>query len=255
MGCKRFILIFIFLFIIISFSFAWGKTGHHIIVEIAKNYVVKNVQDSVKKYLGKMSWESASTWMDETKGNPQSDYMKQWHFIYIKKGKRYNSTISEGNNVINQLQIAIDNLKKRSKLTKEEINFNLKVLFHLIGDMHQPLHVGYEKRKGKEIKIIFDGNSMSLHHIWDSDIIKYKKIRYKNIKNLALKISNDSVQKLSDINLIEWLNQTRQFLDVVYDCPYVINADYINKSYEIIEKQLLYAGIRLAVVLNVIFKN
>lgn len=54
-------LIIIFLLKITSLSYGWGRVGHNIIVEIAKNYIPKNIQDSVNNYLGEMSWESAST--------------------------------------------------------------------------------------------------------------------------------------------------------------------------------------------------
>jgi len=237
-------------------SFGWGKVGHHIIVEIAKGYVSKDVQDSVNKYLGDMTWDAASTWMDELRGNAQYDYMKQWHYINIEKGNQYDTTIENGNNVVKQLEIAINNLKNRSKFTKEEINLNIKVLFHLMGDLHQPLHVGYGiDRGGNSIKLTFNGKQLSLHRVWDTDIIEYKKLTVEGIQGMIDKTSHRKIRKMVKGNPVFWLNQSRTTLDVVYSYTDVISEDYINKSYPIIENLLMEGGLRLGNVLNEIFKG
>ncbi|NMC99662.1 MAG: hypothetical protein GYA62_08080, partial [Bacteroidales bacterium] len=84
---------FLFLFTLISsLSFGWGEIGHHIIAEIAKAHVNNNIQDSVNKYLGSMSWESAATWMDDMRRNKEYAYFKTWHYINIEKDMPYDST-------------------------------------------------------------------------------------------------------------------------------------------------------------------
>lgn len=252
----KFISIFILLSNTISFCYGWGKQGHQIIVEVAKNYVSKNIQDSVQKYLGNMTWESASTWMDEMRSNSQYDYIKTWHYLDMEKGTKYNDTIANGNNVVNQLQLAINNLKNRAKLTKEEINFNLKVLFHLIGDIHQPLHVGYGVDKGgNTIKVTFNGKPTNLHHVWDTDIIEYKNITLKDIRDLLSKTSERRLKEISNVSIVECMEQNRKLLAPVYSYSNIITDDYINKSEPLIEEQLLFAGIRLGKILNDVFNK
>jgi len=258
MGAKnlKFTLLFLFVIGLNTTSFGWGKVGHHIIVEIAKSYVSKDVQDSVNKYLGDITWDAASTWMDELRGNTQYDYMRQWHYINIDKGSQYDTTIENGNNVVKQLEIAIHNLKNRSKLTKEEINLNIKVLFHLMGDIHQPLHVGYgNDRGGNSIKVTFEGKQLNLHRIWDTDIIEYKKLSAEVIEGMIDKTSHRRVRKIVRGNPVLWLNQSRTTLNFVYSYTDVISEDYINKSYPIIENLLMEGGLRLGNLLNEIFRG
>ena len=65
------------LFLTLRFSsFAWGPLGHNIIAEIAMDNLDKSVKDSVQKYLGDMTIEQASTWMDDMRKDHSYDYMK-----------------------------------------------------------------------------------------------------------------------------------------------------------------------------------
>src|SRR3989344_7221750 len=122
-------------------SFAWGKTGHNIVAQIAKANLEPGVLDSVQKYLGTMSFEDASTWMDDVRKDTSLNYMKPWHYVNVEKDKTY---VKNSNpNIINELEVVIGTLNNRSGKKKEDINFALKQLFHLVGDLHQPLHVGY----------------------------------------------------------------------------------------------------------------
>jgi len=246
--------IFITLSLISVFSYGWGEKGHHIIVQVAKAYINKNIQDSVDKYLGDMSWEKASTWMDDMRRNPEYAYFKTWHYINIEKDMPYDSAKTGVDNVYVQLQNAINKLKNKEKLTHEQITFNLKILFHLIGDFHQPLHVGYGiDRGGNDIKIDFLGKRTNLHAIWDSDLIDQTNISFESVNALTSKKLYASYLKKTDINLMLWMTQTRKLLPTLYNFSSPIDESYIDKSKSIIQHQLALAGIRLAMILNTIF--
>jgi len=237
-------------------SFGWGKVGHHIIVDVAKSYVSKSVHDSVTKYLGDMSWGSAATWMDEMRSDKQYDYFKQWHYINVDNGGQYDSTIANGNNVVKQLGVAIINLQNRSKLTPEQINLNIKILFHLMGDLHQPLHVGYgTDRGGNDVKVMYNGKQFSLHRIWDTDIIESKKTTAEDVMGLLSKTPKRKIKKIVRGDIVQWFNQSRESMNVVYSNTDVITEDYIDRCYPIIENQLFDGGVRLGKVLDDIFKK
>src|ERR1035437_4237751 len=123
-------LTFAFLFLCYSLSiYSWGEQGHLITGDIALIVVKKAVKDSVNKYLDGMKWGEGATWMDVVRTDPAYDYMQKWHYINIEKDSIYKK--SEEENVVNEIEMAIDKLKNRSKLSKQEIAVNIKILFHL----------------------------------------------------------------------------------------------------------------------------
>lgn len=45
-------------------------------------------------------------------------------------------------------------------------------LIHLLGDVHQPLHVGYGRDYGgNEVKVTLFGQDTELHAVWDSGMV------------------------------------------------------------------------------------
>lgn len=253
---------FLLIFTLPKISFAWGKTGHQIVAQIAKINLEAGVLDSVQKYLGDMSFENASTWMDDVRKDTSLSYMKPWHYVNVEKDKTYvynkSDELKLSNNIIEQLEFAIEYLtSSRKHLGQQDKNFNLKLVFHLIGDLHQPLHVGYAVDKGgNEIKVKYEGKDKNLHSVWDSEIIKSANINFETIEKKCKKLSSGKKKKIMQIDVLEWMNESRSYLPKVYKFKNgELDAKYIKKNAKIIEKQLMYAGLRLAAVLNATFKK
>jgi hypothetical protein len=238
-----------------SKSFAWGPAGHQIVAEIAKQYLNKNVKDSVDKYLNGMSFEEAATWMDDIKKDHQHDNMNSWHYINIEKDKTYVKTNEE--NVVNELEKAIAQLNNKKQLNKEEINLDLKLVFHLIGDLHQPLHTGYASdRGGNTEKYDFMGKEKNLHHIWDMDIIEHENITTGDCIKIISKLAPSQIKEIEKIDVVKWMEQSRSYLPDVYAIKNgTVTEAYITKNAATIKIQLADAGLRLAAVLNEAFKK
>ena len=122
-------------------SFAWGSKGHQLVAEIAFRYLDDSTQKVVRHYLRKMSIEEAGTWMDDMRSNNYYDYMKTWHYINIPKDSVYKPKI-EGN-ILTVMNSIIVEMKHKEKLKDSQIKQDILMAFHLIGDLHQPLHNGY----------------------------------------------------------------------------------------------------------------
>ncbi len=251
---KKLFTILFFTALFPTYIFAWGAKGHKIVAAIAKQCLDKQVVDSVQKFLGVMSFEEASVWMDEVRGQHEYDYLKPWHYVNVEKDKTYVKT--KDPEVVNQIEIYISVLKEKGTRDKENIFFALKVLFHLIGDLHQPLHCGYKGDKGgNSVELRFLKRKSNLHKVWDSEIIEEANISLSDCLNLANKMSSEEKKKIQNANVEVWMNEARTLLPEVYNFEEKINQDYVDKNKTVIEKQLVRAGIRLAMVLHQTFKK
>jgi len=243
--------------------FAWGKKGHGIVAEIAFALLDSNTKKAVYKYLelttidlGATTIEEASTWMDEVRSDHKYDYMREWHYVNIEKGNQYVET-KEGN-AINALNNAITALEHRDNLSNEEIKKNLMIIFHLTGDIHMPLHVGYGSDKGgNDIKVKYLSNPTNLHRVWDTEIIESENITANDCLLTYNRFDKDEIAKFKEINIENWIYEPRALLGKVYNFPAdgVLDQAYADKNKTIIKQQLLIAGIRLAAVLEKLFQS
>jgi hypothetical protein len=233
---------------------AWGKKGHGIVAEIAYSMLDSNTKQAVTKYLNGTSIQSAATWMDEVRSDHSYDYMKTWHYVNIAKGHQYEAT-KEGN-IINALNTAINELEHRDKLSDEDIKKNLMIVFHLAGDLHMPLHVGYETDKGgNDVHITYMSKPTNLHKLWDTDIIEQEDVTANSCMVLYNRFDKNEISSFKVINTEKWINEPRGLLSTVYHYHGdTIDQAYVDKNLPIIKQQLLIAGIRLAAVLEQVFK-
>lgn len=251
---KKLLILLSFSLLLPASTYAWGSKGHKIIAAIAKQCLSKQEADSVQKYLGVMSFEEASVWMDEIRGQHEYDHLKSWHYVNVEKDKTYVKT--KDPEVVNQIEIYISQLKEKGERDKEKTNFALKVIFHLIGDLHQPLHCGYKADKGgNEIQVDYLGKGTNLHKVWDSEIIEDTNITLSECLKLCNELTIEEKKKIQNNSVEVWMNESRELLPEVYNFDKKIKQDYIDKNKLVIEKQLVKAGIRLAMVLHNTFKK
>jgi hypothetical protein len=238
-------------------SFGWGRTGHHIVIDVAQSIASNSTLDSITKYLADETWQAASTWMDELRGNSQFDYMRKWHYINLEPTQAYSPTIENGDNVVTQLDAAIRNLKNRRNLSPDQVKLNLKVLFHLAGDLHNPLHVGYgTDRGGNDVKVIFNDKTFSLHRIWDTEIIESQPTTRSDIMDRLQKTKKRKLKRLAKGSAPTWFLDSRAALPVVYSLTSdTITTPYLEQGYPVAENLLFLGGVRLGVTLNEIFRK
>ena len=232
---------------------AWGSKGHAMVAQVAFTYLDEATQKNVLGYLDGMTIEEAANWMDKIKGDRTYDYMKPWHYVNYGQGKTVE--IFEGANIMYQLQQTLKALKNKDKLSKAEIKVKILYLFHLIGDLHQPLHVGYGRDKGgNTVQLNYRGKGTNLHSFWDSGIINYQNISLKDCLK-AKSYTTNEIKALQKMDLVTWGKDSRTLLGAVYDYKKAkVSDDYVAQSGELIKTQIQKAGIRLAGVLKAFFK-
>lgn len=100
---------------------------------------------------------------------------------------------------------AIEKYKEKllaPSLPKEERAEALKYLVHFVGDIHQPLHAGYQDDKGgNTYQVQFHGKGSNLHKVWDSQLIEV------GVENVATKLSTSSF-KAGSLSPVAWAEES-----------------------------------------------
>lgn len=238
------------------FLFAWGQIGHRIVGEIAQTHLSRKAQRQIQKILGDESLAMSSTWMDFIRSDTAYDYTHPLHYTTIPDGKTYEEagTVEEGD-IIQTIERLIAELKA-GKLSQEEKVEALRFLVHLVGDIHQPLHVGRgDDKGGNDIKVKWFGEKSNLHRVWDSDIINGQQLSYTEYASMINHPSSKQLENWQAANVREWAYESMDLRNQVYKLPEDgrLSYQYSYNTLASVEHRLLQAGVRLAGVLNDIY--
>lgn len=260
----------IFLFTVISFLVTaasifssdlenrWGQIGHYVTGQIAENHITETTAAEIKRVIGNESIAAATVWMDDIRPDSAYDYTNTWHWVTIPDGMTYEE--SEKNpegDIIGALEKCITALKEGGLSEQEEYEY-LKFVMHLIGDIHQPLHVGTgEDLGGNRVRVQWMGDNSNLHRVWDSDMINSRQMSYTEMAMNLDVINDEKVKEWQSSTVRDWAKESMSYREDVYDLPdnHRLGYEYRFQNYDIVQKRLVQAGVRLAGVLNDIYDN
>lgn len=236
-------------------SFGWGATGHRATGLIADQYLTAKARKKIAAILGQESLAMASTWMDEIRSDSTYRFADTWHYTTIPDGKRYEDIASNPDGkVVEMIEKFVKDLKGR-KLSKKQEEETLKMLIHLVGDIHQPLHVGKPgDRGGNEVKVKWFRNDSNLHRVWDSEMIDDTKLSYTELAGALGKPDKLTIKKWQSASVRDWAHESTTYRPQVYDIGNgTLGYQYSFKYFPIAKLRMLQAGVRLAGVLNQIY--
>lgn len=236
-------------------AFAWGPTGHRATGLVAEQFLSKTARKKLSTILNGQSLAMAATWMDDVRSDSTYDYMVDWHWVTIQDGETYEqSKKNPKGDVIESIERIIAALKSKKLSDKQEVE-HIKILIHLIGDVHQPLHVGGgNDRGGNDVKIMWFRVDSNLHRVWDSDMIDDSKLSYTELAQSLDKPTTEQLQLWQKSSVRDWANESMTYRKQVYDYGQgKLGYSYSYKYFPIVRARLLQAGVRLAGILNEIY--
>ena len=131
------------------------------------------------------------------------------------------------------------------------------MLIHLIGDLHQPMHVGLvEDKGGNDFKLQWFYKDSNLHSVWDREMIDSYGMSYSEIAENADILNKNQVKAIQEGSLVDWVNDTHKLTRQVYANVKPndnLRYSYSYDNFETVRAQLQKGGIRLAKVLNDLF--
>lgn len=241
---------------------AWGMLGHRVVGEIADSYLTKKTKKQIAEILGTESIAMSSNWADFIKSDPAYNYLSNWHFINFKSGlslQQFNDflAVDTAADAYTKIKFITAELKKKD-LEQEKKILYLRVLIHLVGDIHQPMHTGrLEDRGGNSIRVLWFRDSANLHQIWDDKLISNQQLSYTEYATAINHASKDELNVMQNEPIEAWLYQSYTVAEKIYGeiktpwqkLDYKYNFDYL----QTLNSQLLKGGVHLASLLNEIF--
>ncbi|CAJ2678445.1 unnamed protein product [Trifolium pratense] len=266
----------------------WGKDGHYAVCKIAEEFLSEDALFAVNQLLpdsAQGDLASVCSWPDEIRYNYHYRWSSALHYIdtpdfkcnyqycrdcHDSYGHKDRCVTGAIHNYTMQLRLA--NADASSEL-KYNLTEALMFLSHFVGDVHQPLHVGFTgDLGGNTITVRWYRRKTNLHHVWDNMIIESA---LKKFYDSDLSVMIQAIQRnISDI----WLNDTSSWEHCAHNytaCPdryasesislackfayknatpgSTLEDEYFLSRLPIVEKRLAQGGVRLAAILNRIF--
>jgi hypothetical protein len=243
-------------------SMAWGTNGHRICGQIADSYLTTKARAAIKAILGDESIAMTSNWADFIKSDPAYNYLSNWHYVDFDKNYAYpemQAFLKQDTAVdaYTKMNFLIGELKKKN-LAKANKLLCLRMLIHIVEDVHQPMHTGHTTDKGgNDVKVMWYDKETNLHSIWDSQMIEAQQLSYTEY---AMAINHTTLGQRTEWQkapISQWLFESSQIADRIYsetkNGDKINTYKYIFKNIATVNSQLVKGGVRLAGVLNQIF--
>lgn len=251
-------------------ALAWGGHGHRIVAAIAMKLLPPDKAAALDKLLRESDVQrgfvDAASYADEVVRNQDhANKFGPWHFVdWPDKRKQYSDSFCQPTCIIDELPDQVDTAS--SATDQDDKALALSWIIHLVGDVHQPLHVTDRgDRGGNEFHVKYRGRAecsdkhgnkvknVELHKVWD-DCLVFELQGDDTWQQLAEKIRG---------NLTTWRGHEAATGDVnawakeAHDLAHRFGYDslkqgadvqdgYINKALPVVRNQLLRAGVRLA---------
>ncbi len=237
-----------------SILLGWGKTGHRIIGQIAEENLTPEAKEKITQLFGHADLDRIANWADEIKSDPAWSHANDWHYCTVLADKEYEGPDAGGRAV--QKVTEFSDLLKKGTLGEKDQKDVFRFIVHIVGDLHQPLHVGNgTDRGGNSVDVTWFGDSTNLHSVWDSKMIDHMQYSYTEYaQQIQLGLDVDQKTVLLDPTLLSFVYSSQAVHPQVYDIgDGRLSWSYIYKNRETMEDRLLEGGFHLAAILNEIY--
>ena len=250
-------------------AWAWSTNVHTLICAAAYE-LTSDAGRSLVDRVGKEQWPKGCAWPDEVRfSSHKSTY--QYHFINVPKASgRVDVVMGKDCAAHDCVHQAVKRYAAYlvSPATRDDVRLDaLRFLGHFVGDLHQPLHVGYaEDLGGNTIRLRMpDGSERNLHSIWDGYLPGLVGLATLMDKD-ALTSSIDARQK-RNWRTISFASAVQESHDLARSVAYRLpdgrevksnqrlQQSYVQAALPVVRRQIRKSAVRLAHLLHLIGSN
>lgn len=255
---KRLFFTAVMALMIVPNALGWGQKGHDVVAYVAEQNISCRVARKVAKVLEGHSLVYYANWMDNASHTPEYAHTSTWHYANVDEGYTYQTMPKNEKGDVVQAVIQLTEQLKKGGMTPQEESVALRMLIHLVGDLHCPMHAGHKSDLGGNlVEVLYFGKPQKLHSIWDSALVESAhNWGYTEWQREIDRQPRKEDKKLQQGSVEEWFSETVELSKGVYkDMPEgaKISYDEVAKYAPLIEQQLLKGGLRLARLLEEIY--
>ena len=262
---------------------AWGEKGHRLVGLVAKELLDKDALNATKALMGSDDLAKFALFLDDHKAQLNKDIpgSRDWHFDDVPVCTAEPAECPGGNCASRQIRVH-QRILADTHRGREERQFAVYVLTHLIGDIHQPLHAADNNDVGgNEVFVSLPvpaGSSAEirkLHGLWDTELVE-RQFSGRSEIDAAKKLVADHATKAETEgwkkgkgNASAWIAESHVIaVDKVYKTlpgficdrdlegdPIPIPQTYVDNGQKVIDEQIAKAGYRLAAVLSRLLRD
>ncbi|KAJ4792266.1 Endonuclease 1 [Rhynchospora pubera] len=284
---KGFVLVVALVLFLVPSVYCWSKEGHMMTCKIAQDLLEPDADEAVRNLLpdyvdGDLS--ALCVWADQIRHWYKYRWTSPLHFIdtpdnacsfvysrdcHDPKGKKDMCVAGAVSNFTSQL------LHYKHGTSDRRYNLTEALLFlsHFMGDVHQPMHVGFTSDEGgNTIQLHWYRHKSNLHHVWDREIIltALKDYYDKDVDAFQKDLGHNYTSGSWSDDVSTW-----GVCDDLLSCPTryatesinlackwgyegvndgdTLSEEYFESRFPIVAKRIAQGGVRLAMYLNHIF--
>lgn len=262
---------FVFVAFIASTGFSWNAVGHRLVGQIAYDKLTPQVRLQLEKYnqaldktFNSTSLVNAAPWLDSLRYMNEL-WLQPMHYINIPFSRDGTELVLPSTtNAVTAIQTNSKTLKDpRSSFYNK--GFSLRILLHVVGDLHQPMHAVSEYSAhfpqgdlgGNRVKLGKNSIGTNLHAYWDNGagvLLSKKRLNIKQLKSKAKLLEEKwPCHDPMSMDPQQWAEESHQLaVNTAYKLSYGQKPTraYKAEARAVVEQRLALAGCRLAHLLN-----
>lgn len=241
-------------------SWAWGPRGHRIIAEVAYRHMTKKARKNVDAVLGTHGPVHWANWPDEIKSDTIYRDSYDWHFQDMDPGLSDVHVVSMLTNYPKaggRLFEKTDSLVALLRVHPDDKDA-LVFLIHFIGDRFCPMHIAHmDDAGGNKVKMKWFSQNTNLHTVWDTKLVEYRGLSYTEYATWLEDLYSREAKSIAAMSWEELTIRNYHLTSDIYTYQETFDGNTYHYAYRWVanmEWQLYAAGIRLAELLNELYK-
>lgn len=232
-------------------AWSYSDAGHKIVATLAWQQLSPFARQNIERILGvgEAPFIEASVWADKVKSDDRYTYLKPMHYVNLPKDAHQYDRKRD----CHQDKCVVQAIKEFSQHAKsperKKARLALRMLVHLIGDIHQPMHAGLkDDRGGNWYRVKYQGKNLNLHKLWDNQLVKRIDADWRKAAEVLKAPIAPEV-----LTPERWAEESHKLaLEVAYDVKEgkAVSAEYLQQADDVTRTRLALASWRLAMWLN-----